>query len=77
MVAPSDDDRDEPLSKLSHGKVVRRSSLAAVDRELLRQAQNATSTFPFEEMIAQMRALTKGWQQTPSEVILRESRDER
>jgi hypothetical protein len=70
MTISSDDDRDDyRLSDRSHGN--------DAGGELLRQAQSAASNLSFEEMAAQLRALTMGRRQIPSEVLLRESRDER
>ena len=52
-------------------------SVEAEHREILRQALSAEVDPSFEELAAQMRALTAKRQQTPSETLLREGREER
>ena len=55
-------------------------SAEAEHREILRQAlgEGAAGGQPgFEELAAQLRALTAGRRHTPSEVLQREGRDER
>ena len=52
-------------------------SVEAEHREILRQALSAEADPTFDNLAAQLRALTEGRRQTPSEVLLRESRDER
>jgi plasmid stability protein len=56
----------------AHGR-----SAEAEHRELLRRALSEDDDAGFEELAAQMRALTAGTRQTPSEDLLREMRDER
>jgi plasmid stability protein len=49
-------------------------------REIVRQALNGPqrgSAADFQELAAEIRALSHGRRQTPSEDLLRESRDER
>lgn len=52
-------------------------SVEAEHREILRQALSAEVDPSFEELAAQLRALTADRRQTPSEALLREARDER
>jgi plasmid stability protein len=52
-------------------------STEAEHREILRQALSAEPEPSFEALAAQLRALTADRGQTPSEVLLRQSRDER
>lgn len=52
-------------------------SVEAEHREILRQALFAETDTSFEKLAAEMRALTANRVQTPSEILLRESRDSR
>ncbi len=52
-------------------------SVEAEHREILRGAREASAPTDFWERAAQMRAETAGRATTPSEVLLREARDER
>jgi plasmid stability protein len=52
-------------------------SAEAEHREILRQALSADSEPSFEQLAADFRRLTKGRKHTPSEVLIRESHDER
>ena len=52
-------------------------SAEAEHREILRQALTAEPAPDFEELAAKLRAMTAGRAYTPSQVLLRESRDER
>jgi plasmid stability protein len=52
-------------------------SVEAEHREVLRSARAASAPADFWERAAQLRAETAGRHLTPSEVLLRESRDER
>lgn len=76
MTAPSDRDREGIVSQ---GEQVLQASGAAEPKHLkrLQQVQSADSNLSLEEGISRLRALTAQRRQTPSEVILRESRDER
>lgn len=69
-----DDDliRKLKLRAARHGR-----SAEAEHREILRQALESERERSFDEMAAELRKLTAGTYQTPSEVLLRESRDER
>ena len=52
-------------------------SVEAEHREILRQALSAEVEPAFGELAAQLRALTGKRRQTPSEILLREGREER
>jgi antitoxin FitA len=52
-------------------------STEAEHREILRQALAGEDEPSFEKLAADLRKLTRGRKQTPSEVLLREGRDER
>jgi antitoxin FitA len=52
-------------------------SAEAEHREILRQALSSEVEPSFQELAAELRALTVGRQHTASEVLLREGRDER
>lgn len=52
-------------------------SVEAEHREILRQALSVEAEPAFADLAAQLRDLTKGRQQTPSEELLREGREER
>jgi plasmid stability protein len=57
---------------LRHGR-----SAEAEHREILRQALASESETSFADLAAKLRAMTAGRQQTPSQQLLRESREER
>ncbi len=52
-------------------------SVEAEHREILRQALSAEVEPAFGELAAELRALTGKRRQTPSEILLREGREER
>ncbi|HZZ34108.1 MAG TPA: hypothetical protein VFE03_00180 [Caulobacteraceae bacterium] len=52
-------------------------SAEAEHREILRQALSAEIDSSFRDLARQVRELTAGTKQTPSEVLQREGRDER
>lgn len=52
-------------------------SAEAEHREILRQALSADDALELKPLLAEVRALSAGRKQTPSEVLQRESRDER
>jgi plasmid stability protein len=56
----------------AHGR-----SAEAEHREILRRALADDEDSRFEELAAQLRALTAGRKQTPSEDLIREMRDSR
>jgi antitoxin FitA len=53
-----------------------RSAEAEV-RDILRQALSGEAELGFDELAAELRALTAGRRHTPAEDLLREGRDER
>jgi plasmid stability protein len=68
---------DELVARLKR-RAPRHSRSAEVEhREILRQALSVEPEASFEELAAQLRQLTAKREQTPSEVLLREGRDER
>ncbi len=68
---------DDTILRLKRRAARHGRSVEAEHREILRQALSAEIDPTFDDLAAQLRALTKGRQQTPSEVLLREDRDER
>lgn len=60
------------LRAARHGR-----STEAEHREILRLALSGDDGFSFEELAAKLRQLTPDTPQTPSEVLIREGRDER
>lgn len=52
-------------------------SVEAEHREILRQALSEEPEASFDDLAAQLRAMTARRSQTPSEQLLREGRDER
>jgi plasmid stability protein len=68
---------DELIAKLKRRAARHGRSTEAEHREILRQAL-ATEVEPsFETLAAELRVLTRDRKQTPSEILLREGRDER
>jgi antitoxin FitA len=69
-----DDDRIARLKRRAarHGR-----STEAEHREILRQALAEEIEPSFEKLAADLRKLTRRRKQTPSEVLLREGREER
>ena len=69
-----DDDLIQCLRRRAarHGR-----SVEAEHREILRQVLSAEVDPSFETLAAEMRALTAKRRQTPSEILLREGREER
>lgn len=68
---------DELIGRLKQRAARHGRSTEAEHREILRQALSADSEPSFEQLAADFRRLTKGRKHTPSEVLIRESRDER
>jgi plasmid stability protein len=68
---------DEVLVRLKDRARANGRSAEAEHREILRQALSEDDGARFEELAAQLRALTAGRRQTPSEDLLCELRDER
>jgi plasmid stability protein len=68
---------DDLIGRLKRRAARHGRSTEAEHREILRQALTAEIEPSFEELAAQLRKLTEGRMQTPSEVLLREGRGER
>jgi plasmid stability protein len=68
---------DELIAKLKRRAARHGRSTEAEHREILRQALSAEIEPSFDTLAAELRKLTKRRKQTPSEVLLREGRDER
>jgi len=68
---------DELIGRLKRRAAAHGRSTEAEHREILKQALSAEIEPTFEELAAQMRALTAGRKHTPAEQLLREGRDER
>jgi plasmid stability protein len=71
-----DDIDDRLIVKLAERAAAHGRSAEAEHREILRQALEGTGP-GFDELAAELRRLTRGRHQTPAEVLLRESRNER
>jgi antitoxin FitA len=68
---------DELIARLKRRAARHGRSTEAEHREILRQALAAEIEPSFDTLAAELRELTKRRKQTPSEVLLREGRDER
>jgi len=68
---------DDLIAKLNQRAAPRGRSTEAEHREILRQALAAELEPSFDALAAELRKLTKRRKQTPSEVLLREGREER
>jgi len=68
---------DELILRLKRRAARHGRSTEAEHREILRQALAAEVEPSFDKLAADLRKLTKGRKQTPSELLLREGRDER
>jgi antitoxin FitA len=68
---------DELISRLKRRAARHGRSTEAEHREILREALSHETEATFEDLAAQLRALTKGRRHTPSEELMREGRDER
>lgn len=68
---------DELITKLKRRAARHGRSAEAEHREILRQALAGEDEPSFDQLAAELRQLTKRRRQTPSEILLRESRDER
>ncbi|MGH6950368.1 MAG: FitA-like ribbon-helix-helix domain-containing protein [Vitreimonas sp.] len=68
---------DDLVARLKRRAARHGRSAEAEHREILRQALSAEPEPSFDDLAAELRQLTKGRRQTPSEVLLRESREER
>ena len=68
---------DDLIARLKRRAARHGRSTEAEHREILRQALVADVEPSFEKLAAALRKLTKRRKQTPSEVLLREGRDQR
>ena len=68
---------DELIAKLKRRAARHGRSAEAEHREILRQALSPEAEPDFFTLAAELRKLTAGRRHTPSEVLLREGRDER
>ena len=68
---------DDLISRLKRRAARHGRSAEAEHREILRQALSHEGEATFEDLAAQLRALTKGRNHTPAEELLREGREER
>jgi plasmid stability protein len=68
---------DDLIARLKRRAVRHGRSTEAEHREILRQALAAEIEPSFDTLAAELRKLTRLRRQTPSEVLLREGRDER
>lgn len=68
---------DELVARLKRRAARHGQSAEAEIRDILRQALAGEGDASFEELAAELRALTAKRHQTPSEQLLREGRDER
>lgn len=68
---------DDLIARLKRRAARHGRSAEAEHREILRQALAAEIEPSFDTLAAELRKLTRGRRQTPSEVLLREGRDER
>ena len=68
---------DELVAKLKRRAARHGRSAEAEHREILRQALSAEAEPDFAKLAADLRKLTAGRHHTPSELLLREGRDER
>lgn len=68
---------DDLIGRLKRRAARHGRSTEAEHREILRQALSAEVEPSFDELAAQLRKLTEGRKQTPSELLLREGREER
>ena len=65
------------ISRLKRRAARHGRSAEAEHREILRQALEGESDPTFDDLAAEMRRLTHSRPQTPSEILLRQARDER
>jgi antitoxin FitA len=68
---------DELITRLKRRAARHGRSMEAEHREILRQALAAEVEPDFADLAAELRRITKGRKQTPSEVLLREGREQR
>ena len=68
---------DDIIARLKRRAARHGRSTEAEARDILRQALEGEGEIDFERLAAEFRKLTADRHHTPSEVLLRESRDER
>jgi plasmid stability protein len=68
---------DDLIARLKRRAARHGRSTEAEHREILRQALVGEVEVSFDKLAADLRKLTKRRRQTPSEILLREGRDER
>lgn len=68
---------DELVARLKRRAVRHGRSAEAEHREILRQALSVEPDPSFDDLAAELREMSADRKQTPSEVLLREGRDER
>jgi len=68
---------DDLITRLKWRAARNGRSAEAEHRDILRQALAADAEPSFDALAMELRTLTSGRQHTPSEVLLREGRDER
>lgn len=68
---------DDLIARLKRRAARNGRSAEAEHRDILRQALAADTEPSFDDLAADLRALTAGRRHTPAEVLLREGRDER
>jgi len=68
---------DDLIARLKRRAARHGRSAEAEHREILRQALAGDDEASFDTLAADLRRLTRGRRQTPSEILLREGRDER
>jgi plasmid stability protein len=68
---------DEVIARLERRAARHGRSAEAEARDILRQALEGEGNTDFERLAAEFRKLIADRPQTPSEILLRESRDER
>lgn len=68
---------DETTARLKRRAALKGLSTEELHRQILKEALSNEIEPNFLELAADLRALMEGTKQTPSEVLLREGRDER
>jgi plasmid stability protein len=68
---------DEVIARLKRRAARHGRSAEAEARDILRQALEGEGKMDFDQLAAEFRKLTADRRHTPSEILLRESRDER
>lgn len=68
---------DDLVARLKRRAARHGRSVEAEHRAILRQALSAEDAPSFDQLAAELRRLTRNRKHTPSEVLVREGRDER